>query len=125
MKFEKPKKINRSALKKKADIMFSHIIREAGVCQLAGLDKVRCGGNLQCMHILGRSNYVLRWDTVNALCGCAGHHTYYTMHPWEWNELIKAKFKDRYEYINQYRNDIWDKNYNRVIAELKGMDYEG
>ena len=97
------KKETSSKLKKKCDELTSKIIRSLGYCELAGLDTIRCNGNLQTMHILGRSNMFLRFDKQNLLCGCAGHHFYYTNHPWEWQELIRTQFPDRYTYIEQNR----------------------
>lgn len=110
--------MKRTLLKKKADQLFRDIIRARGECQLAGLDSIRCAGNLQTMHIIGRANYNLRWDELNALCGCAGHHIYYTNHPWEWQELIKKEFPEIYVYLNEKRNLFWDKDYDKVIERL-------
>lgn len=104
---------------KKPDALASKIVRHRGYCQIAGLDKVRCGGELQCMHIIGRSNFRLRWEMDNLLCGCAGHHVYYTHHPFEWVELVQKNFANQYTFIQQHRNELWDGDYTRVIEELK------
>ena len=107
--------------KLKADKLFSLLIRRFGRCQLQGLDKITCNGNLQCMHIITRGNFKLRWDTANALCGCAGHHIYYTHHAWEWQELIREQFPDRYEYLNGIRNEMWDRDIQSVLQGLEGV----
>lgn len=118
---KKTKKVKRSTLSNKADKLFSLKIREVGICMLAGIDKVKCGGSLQCMHIVGRANRRLRWDDMNALCGCAGHHTYYTNHPWEWVGIIQNKFPSKYAYIEKHRNEIWDKDILKILSELESI----
>jgi hypothetical protein len=96
----------RSKLTKELDKVTSKIVRKHGRCQLAGLDDIHCGGHLQTMHIIGRANRRLRWDFMNLLCGCQGHHVYYTHHPWEFHEFIERHFPERHSYINEHRNSI-------------------
>lgn len=122
MMFPKPKKRKKPTkkyLKKKADTLFSKRIRSVNTCEIEGKDNITCNGDLQCMHIVGRSNHKLRWDSNNALCGCQGHHMYYTNHPWEWNELIKQFYPVNYEYLNVKRLERWDKDIEKVIKELE------
>ena len=114
------KKINKKALKAKADKIFSFTIRNRDICQLRGLDSIKCTNTLQCMHIISRSNHRLRWDEKNALCGCSGHHMFYTSHPWEFVEVIKSNFPQIYEYVNSKRNELWDKDIQKVIDDLIG-----
>ena len=122
VKLKKPlnkvRKTSKSALKRKADKLFSELIRQKGFCILKGIDSVSCNGNMQCAHIIGRANHALRWDLKNALCLCAGHHIYYTSHPWEWQELIRTKFPGHYEYLNDKRLDVWDKDIEKVLMDL-------
>lgn len=113
------RKGSRATLKRKADKMFSEKIRSRGYCQLAGLDKIRCSGNLQTMHIVGRSNHNLRWDSLNALCGCSGHHRYYTSHPFNFYELIKERFPENYVYLQEWKNEIWDRDIEAVLEGLR------
>lgn len=108
--------------KAKADKLFSLLIRKQGRCAIEGLDTVACNGNHQCMHIIGRANFRLRWDPANALEGCAGHHMYYTNHPWEWVELIRERFPDRYEYLNTVRYEKWDKDIDGILQGLEGVE---
>jgi hypothetical protein len=112
------RKVTKKSQKAKADKLFSLKVREVGMCELAGLDSIRCSDNLQCMHIIGRSNHNLRWDTMNALCGCSGHHRYYTSHPFEFYELIKREFPKQYEYLQKNKNKFWDKNIEKVLENL-------
>ena len=110
--------MNKKTLKKKADLLFSKMVRRVGKCELEGKDSVTCNGVLQCMHIIGRSNHHLRWDTQNALCGCQGHHMYYTNHPWEFQEMIKVFYPERYEYLNKERHTLWNGDIQAVLATL-------
>lgn len=100
------KRSRRSTLIKKLDKAFSLKVREIGVCVLKGIDQVKCGGVLQCAHIVGRANYRLRWDLQNVLCLCSGHHSYYTNHAWEWVGIIENQFPNKYVYVNQHRNEV-------------------
>ena len=104
--------------KNKADRLFSLKVRELGYCQLQGKDKIRCSQVLQCAHIIGRANLRLRWDFLNALCICSGHHVWYTHEPEAWRNIVKKEFPENWEYVNKNRNDIWDKNIERVLNNL-------
>ena len=118
---KKVKKVKRSTLKNKADKLWSQTIRKVGVCMLSDDDDVRCGGVLQAAHIIGRSNHALRWDLQNGLCICSGHHRYYTSHPFYWNILIENKFPNKYKYLVDHRNKIWDKDIQKVIDSLSAI----
>lgn len=105
---------------RKLDREFSLFIREVNYCEIRGLDTIRCNGDLQCMHIVGRANRRLRWDKMNAICGCAGHHIYYTYHPFEFYELIKKYFPEKYQYVNEHRNEIVKLNKEKIDS-LRGV----
>lgn len=109
----------RGSLKKKADKLFSLLVRQKGYCELAGKDKVRCGGHLQCAHIFTRSYHSIRWSENNAVCLCAGHHVYYTHHPSEWEEIIRAVFPVKWAASLEGKRDKWDKDINKVLEQLE------
>lgn len=108
-------KTARAKLQDKADKLAGDAVRARGRCELAGKDKVTCNGTLQWAHIVGRANRRLRWEAYNALCLCAGHHIYYTHHPWEWYEIIRAQFPLAYGQIQEHRQETWDKNIEVII----------
>lgn len=110
--------MNRTSLKAKADKLFSLKVRERGYCELAGLDKVKCGGVLQSAHIIGRANHRLRWEEANALCLCAGHHVYYTHNPEAWREIIETQCRSSWNWVSRVRNEIWDKDIEKVLMDL-------
>jgi len=119
MKLPKPKKkVSKSYLKKKADMLFSKHIRSIGVCEMAPFDNVKCGGVLQCAHIIGRANMRLRYDEKNALCLCSGHHVWYTHHPFEWFEKISEHFAPYWEYLKEHKNEIVKVDYYKVIEKF-------
>lgn len=105
-------------LKLKADKLFSLKTRSIGYCELAGKDTIRCGGNLQCAHIETRGAHAIRWNDMNALCLCAGHHVYYTNNPREWDLQVALWFPDKWKYVEKHRRDIWDKNIEKVLISL-------
>lgn len=63
------------------DRLFSLQVRSVGRCEADG----EHNGNLQCAHGFSRSYKAVRWDRRQCFCLCAGHHTYYTHHPIEWD----------------------------------------
>ena len=105
LKFPKPKKVKKSTLKKKCDVLFSTRIRSIGFCVVPSIE-CKHGGQLQCAHIISRWNLRLRWDEMNALCLCAGHHRFYTTRPLEWAELIKNLFSAQYTYVMRHKNEL-------------------
>ena len=120
-KFAKPKKISKSKLQKKCDILFSLITRHIGICEAKVFTKVRCGGQLQCAHIVGRTNRRLRWDSMNAISMCAGHHRYFTTHNEQWwLDFIPTFFRDKFTYVQKYRNILYtDLNLESILADLQ------
>lgn len=113
-------------MRDKADQLFRDLVRSRGYCQLAGLDGRECEGRLETMHIEPRGNYRLRWEPMNALCGCAiGHHAFYTNHDALWWELIAAHFPEQHQFILTHINEPWDRDYTRVLAALQEELREG
>jgi hypothetical protein len=100
----KPKKVSRTALKKKCDILASRYYRAATpYCELAGLDGIRCGGPLQWCHITSRSVVHLRYERYNNLILCAGHHSFYTRQPLDWIRTLEEHFPEKLALVEQQR----------------------
>ena len=102
----KKKKVSKTRLKNKLDALFSKHIRKVGYCQAEGKLKGKCGGGLQTAHIEGRINYRLRWNEMNVLCLCAGHHRYAHAHPLEFFEFVLEYYPEKYSYINKHKHEI-------------------
>ena len=113
------RKPSRGTLRNKADRIAGAKVRARGYCQGAWYERVQCGGPLEWCHIVSRSNYRLRWEPLNALCMCAGHHRWFTTNPLAWAEYVRTQFPENYEFVMANANDPWDKDYDRVFAELE------
>ena len=119
LQYAKPKKIKKSTLRNKADALISLWIRSRGFCQIKGLDAVRCSEQLNDMHIRTRGVIALRYSSENHLCGCSGHHVYYTNNPAKWKALVKKNFLAQWKYIEKHQNDKVKRTedlYRAVIA---------
>lgn len=98
----KPKAPSRTQLRAKCDRAFMAHIRSLGTCEIGdGTDGVRCGGPLQCMHIIDRDQdgWGVRWNPENAVCGCSAHHAYYTHHRLKWNRWVQTELGFIYEHL--------------------------
>ena len=118
LKYSKPKKVNKSTLKKRCDTLFSLRIRSVGQCVAPVVD-CKHGGQLQCAHIITRWNLRLRWDEMNAICLCAGHHRFYTTRPLEWAELIKTYFPKQYTYVMAHKQELNEETLDETYTRLK------
>lgn len=104
MAIPKPKKPNRTALKKKCDTLASQYYRaKTPYCEAEGLDGIRCGGILQWCHIFGRAILHMRYEPYNNLIMCAGHHSFYTYHPIEWTRFLEKHYPERLTLAEQNR----------------------
>ena len=115
------KKPSRKYLKRKYDKLWRELIskRAGGMCEVCGKP-----GN-QPHHIIGRSNHALRWDVRNGVWMCAGCHTMnnnsaHVDHVGFMLWLKEHRLAD-YGYLLERRNDIWDKDYDKVLEYLKGV----
>lgn len=118
----KPKKFKKTAAINKLDKLFSLKVRSMGQCFLRGMDKVNCGGPLQCAHVIGRGNKYLRWHSYNGLCLCAGHHVYYTYHPEAWREIMMKTYKPHYTWLLAHKETTITFNelyYKQKLSELE------
>jgi hypothetical protein len=109
MMFPKPEKKKKKSpyTEKKADEIFSKIVRMRGTCQAKGLDDHPCGGGLQCAHIITRGMHKIRFHEYNALCLCAGHHSWYTHHPDQWIlDFIPTHFPKQYAWCMRHRREL-------------------
>lgn len=120
--YAKKKKWNKTKAKNKLDKLFSATVRTISVCEMQGLDKIRCSSVLQCAHIIGRANLFLRWDDRNAICLCSGHHVFYTYHPEAWRDMMsKEPFKKDYTWLLAHRNEKITFNKTYYEEKLKEL----
>lgn len=117
--FPKPKKSNRKGLISKADRLFSKLITDRGICQMIAVeDGVRCWGGLDPAHIVSREYKSLRWDPMNALSVCRGHGRWYTDNPIGWEIIMTQYFPKQWNYVQKHKEDVWDKNMEKVLERL-------
>ena len=90
-----PSQRTRMNATKRADALFSKIVRSRGVCEARwDWTDFPCAGNLQCCHIISRRYRAIRWAEDNARCMCAAHHIYYTHRPLEWELANEDRWDD-------------------------------
>jgi hypothetical protein len=111
----------RTTLKRKADALWSELVRRRGACEAAGIAGVQCGGVLQAAHGFPRTYYPTRWTPLNGFCICAGHHRWYTSHPIDWLEFMHVRLGEfpLEELKRLARTHSGKVDYLVVIAELK------
>lgn len=76
---------------KRADELFSNLIRARAIGCWAVGHRRECSMSLQCCHIISRRYRGIRWDERNAVAMCGAHHTYFTHHPLEWEDYAKMR----------------------------------
>jgi hypothetical protein len=112
----KPKKPNRTQLKKKCDKLASQYYRAlTPYCELAGRDKIACGGPLSWCHIIGRANLRLRYEPFNNLICCGGHHCWYGTHPLDWFRILEREYPERLTLAEQHRHEVSKLDYQAWI----------
>lgn len=113
-KTTRKKKTPGRALSALLDRIAGQACRDRGYCEIASFTKrhaveeddgtfrqPRCGGPLSWCHIKSRFHQKVRWDPLNAVCGCHSCHMYMTTHPDEWVRFIDEKYPGRWEYLNE------------------------
>lgn len=114
--------MKKTALKNKADRLFSEFIRSQGVCEWCGRSN---NVQLQCAHIFSRRYLVTRWEPINAVCLCAGCHRKAHDQPVEFTEFVKEYLGE--EIYNELRHTAKtkvDKNiYENLVERIKGYQH--
>jgi len=71
---KKEKKANSiSVLSKKADKLWSKVVRMIWVCEYEECEKTE---HLNAHHVFSRSHKGLRWSLINGICLCSWHHVF-------------------------------------------------
>lgn len=123
---KKNKKKNKTWYKEKMDTIYSKIIRLRDErCQMCGTTE-----NLQCSHVIPRTNLYLRWDDQNCKALC------YRCHLSIWHkDILKSQewfvsnFPDRAKYLEENREkhkdytlDDYVEMYDSMKQRLKQME---
>ena len=108
---------SKKTLRKKCDKLWSEIVRSKKYCEKCGI----LANNPH--HIIGRVNYVLRWDLKNGCLLCQNCHWLqkYSAHqdPLGFMEWLKLSRPEDYEYLKQRKNQISQPNYDEILKYLK------
>jgi len=114
-----PKKMKWKTFCNKADDLFRILVKADGVCEWCG----KSTGQLHCHHVIGRTNKRLRWDMRNGVCLCAGCHKMNAGNAHDDPIAFLLWFKetryDDYEYVCRVKNELWDRDYDKVLKYLK------
>lgn len=103
-------KRKKKSIDKQLDELWSELVKiKAGYkCEYCGTDS-----HLNSHHVFSRSNYSVRWDLLNGICLCAGHHT------------LNSKFsahKAPADFIEWYKGYVGEEYYDklRLLAHSDG-----
>ena len=106
------------------DKEFSLLIRSKGYCEKCGIED-----NLQCCHIIPRTNKTLRWDILNAISMCMRCHIWWShKNPLDFTDWFKRKFPGRYDYLMENRNKIvkrTEEDYNEILENILSRNIRG
>ena len=105
------------------DRVFSLYIRarDGYRCMMAG-HGCKCGGYMQCNHLLSRAKYRTRWDEQNAVCGCGGHNQWAHYNEADWRELWQYLFPKRVDYLMRLKNA--PAKYSNSMLQIMIRDYQ-
>lgn len=112
-KIKAVRETTRSYKQRQADRLWSQLIKSRGKCELAGV-AVDCSTQLHPHHIIGRSDFSLRFDPENGMCICAVHH--------RWAHDHGAFFG---RFLDAYHPGLLDRLHEKSIeGKGKKVDYD-
>lgn len=119
----KPKRsqAKRASRRRYADRLWSQLInRRDVVCQMRNAG---CDGRLEAAHIIGKqlggARYATRWDPDNGVLLCAAHHRAFDGVFDKYAYALKRLGAGRWNSLQAKAQERWDRDYDRVIAELR------
>lgn len=119
-KKKRAKRPTKTKLFKKLDKIISAKIKERDNYTCQRCEKEVQGVNCQWCHIITRSNKRLRWDLNNSLVMCYYCHRLWHSSPIESTEWFAGKFKDRYDYLMESKNEL----HTYSVSELQELILE-
>lgn len=111
------KRLTHSQLVKKADVLFSQIVRSVGHCESG---RTNHAGPLQCAHGFSRRYEATRWTRSNAWCLCAGCHVFFTHRPLEWEEWMKERLGPKFDEFRERALRGGKQDVEAVLRYMKG-----
>lgn len=114
----KKRKAVQQAAKNKADLIFSRIIRSAGVSEHCGNQN-----NLQTAHWLSRRYSNTRTDFDNAFCLCASCHRFFTADPTAWALwALSRRGRATYERLREAANRHSEMDWPAEVVRLTEIE---
>ena len=125
-------KPSRKTLKNKCDDMWKKIIYQKTYCEVCGkpppTKEDGSKGNHNPHHVIGRDNHAVRWDIRNGCLLCSGCHTMNNgsahKDPQDFMIWFESHRPDDYKYLLKQKNEIWDKDYDKVLEYLEEVKNE-
>jgi hypothetical protein len=119
-------KLSKKNLKDKCDRLYSLIIRSRGYCEYCH-NRIDLPVFLNAHHVIGRINYLLRWDLRNGCCLCVGCHRFNKNsaheNPLAFMEWFKSTRPEDYEYLRdpkwQQSKTWYISDYEKIYQDLK------
>lgn len=119
LKKKKARKVGQRSLQRKADILFSNLVRKAGKCEYCG----KKGLTLHCHHAVVHRRYLnTRYDFSNVICVCVSCHRFLGDFPKLNTEFMIKKIGSRAVEELQIRamtNTGAKFDYEEVLRKLK------
>ena len=79
-------------------------------------------------HVIGRKNFNLRWDIRNGCLLCASCHEFGKFSakndPLGFADWFMTSRPEDYFYLMQKKNELWDRDYHKVLEYLNIMEVE-
>ncbi len=112
------KQKSRSYYKRKADRLFSELVRSRPTCEM-------CGSSVkifECAHVISRSNLHLRYDPQNALKFCKGCHYRWHREPLQCITWFQGVYPESFAYLMKEK-DTYETNFD-YPAIIKKLEHE-
>lgn len=95
------KKVSKKPTVKQLDKLWSEVVRlrDKYTCCVCGETDRR---KIQAMHIIGRGEWVIRWELANGIAGCTKCHKFYTHRPGAWQNWLEENYTIRYAILKLY-----------------------
>jgi len=111
----------RTALRNKADRLFSAAVRERDDWACRNCGSVRTP---QCAHIVSRRYNATRWSMDNAVCLCQRCHMKFTHDVLAWEDWVVERFgEERYQDLKfRARQGVASVDLEGIVKMLEGKD---
>ena len=118
MKRSRPRRQRKSASAaqgRKADALWSSIVRRPGRCEICGSTE-----RIQAAHGFSRRYRGTRWLLINGFCLCSGCHVSFTHNPIGWDDhLRKAWGQPVYDELRALAQAVCKPDFGKILSDLE------